>query len=337
MNPKPEISVLIPNYNRGTFLRDTLWSVLEQSFTNWEAIVVDDGSTDDSLDVCREFAERDERIRYFVRDRQPRGAPTCRNIAWEKSVGEYVLFLDSDDLLAPFCLEQRVQAFHQYPEMDFLVFPMLIFSKDTSDADVLWNKPGAETDLERFLRLDSTWQTSGPAWKRESVAKINGFTENLACWQDVDFHLKALTQSLNYLHVPHAKPDIFYRRHTSGSISQGEINSPAKMQTRLEIFIHHTDNLKERMTPALQKASRELGASVVFGAAKSLNKKVMKQALAHGRQAGLFNASFQLKAQAINLCYRLRINRLSFINRKLNQVIASYRTPSSIGTFNYES
>src|SRR4051812_28957052 len=105
---------------------ETAASIFAQTYPNWEWMIVDDGSTDNSWEVLQGFAANDSRVRIFQRDREPKGACTCRNIAVEKATGDYVIFLDTDDLLATFCLEQRVKAMDEHPDCDFVIFPMLL-------------------------------------------------------------------------------------------------------------------------------------------------------------------------------------------------------------------
>ncbi len=310
---------------------------MAQTYSNWEVIIVDDGSTDSSRNIATSFSEKDSRFSFSFRNRKPAGAPTCRNIAFEKSNGQYVIFLDSDDLLAHHCLKQRVDFINNHQQLDFLVFPMLIFTKEPADAEVLWNRPNERSDLLRFLLLDAPWQTSGPIWKRTAVEQVKGFTEGLACWQDVDFHLKALIAKLNYQVFFDANPDVFYRRHLSGSISQGEISTPPKMNARLKIFIDHTNALMIGETNnQLRLGAKEMGGNVVFGAIKALNFNVAKKAILHGIKIKLFNLQFLSKSMLLALIYFFRLNKLNAIEKKANQMIRKNRTPSTIGFHPYK-
>ncbi|MDT0649587.1 glycosyltransferase family 2 protein [Autumnicola edwardsiae] len=97
---KPTISVIIPTYNRAHIINETLDSVLDQTYANWECLIIDDGSGDNTKDVIKKYL-RDERFKYFKRpDGREKGACTCRNIGIEKSSGDYIQFLDSDDKLS---------------------------------------------------------------------------------------------------------------------------------------------------------------------------------------------------------------------------------------------
>lgn len=325
------ISVVIPNYNRGNLLKETLDSLLCQTHSGWEAVVVDDGSTDNSDETGRHYAELDSRVSYIKRDREPSGAPTCRNIGLQQSKGSHIIFLDSDDLLAPFCIEQRLQAIRRHPEMDFIVFPMLMFSNDTAAADTYWNIETGEPDLLRFLSLDAVWQTSGPVWKRSAVEKISGFTEGLACWQDVDFHLKALTSGLKHLKIWDARPDIFYRTHKTGSISQNEISSPAKIKSRVKIFETRSMAILDQNYADAVPRLKYLGQNVTFGAIKSINYKSAFKILSFGRKHGIFKIGFLIKSYFLLLLMVLRLYKLPAINTFISKEMGKGKIESGIG------
>src|SRR5579862_5510174 len=108
-SPIPAVSIITPTKNRLTLLRETIHSVQQQTSPDWEHIIVDDGSTDGTDEFVLGLAETDSRVRYIPRP-GGEGANVCRNLGLRSSRGEFVVFLDSDDLLAPECLEVRVQA-----------------------------------------------------------------------------------------------------------------------------------------------------------------------------------------------------------------------------------
>ena len=91
------ISVIVPVYNVEEYLKQCLDSILEQTFSNYEVILVNDGSTDSSGLICQEYAEKDARIRYF--EKENGGLSDARNYGIEQAQGEYLTFVDSDDFL----------------------------------------------------------------------------------------------------------------------------------------------------------------------------------------------------------------------------------------------
>ncbi|HYG37765.1 MAG TPA: glycosyltransferase family 2 protein [Cytophagales bacterium] len=214
---KPLVSVIIPSFNRANVIGETIESLIKQSYANWEAIIVDDGSADNSLEVIEGFSKYDSRIHCFKRNRMPKGAPVCRNIGIEKAQGHFIVFLDSDDVLAPWCLESRISIMQGDSSLDFAVFPVLLFNKVPGDLNILWNSFNEKNDLERFLGSDVPWQTSSPMWKKISLAS-HRWDEEALSWQDWEFHIKTLLKGFKYKKIE-TLPDCFIRRGESERIS----------------------------------------------------------------------------------------------------------------------
>lgn len=212
------VSIVVPVYNRERFLTECVQSVINQNHKNWELLLIDDGSTDNSLKLAQSFAQEDTRIKSIQRNRQLKGAPTCRNIGLENTKGDYVIFLDSDDLMAPYCLEQRLAKVLELPNNDFWVFPMLIFKNSIDDTRRLTNYATQEADLYRFLRSDIVWTISCPIWKKSALLKLGGFDESFPNCQDHDLHLRAILEGLKYKKFLDQKPDTFYRKHDGEKI-----------------------------------------------------------------------------------------------------------------------
>lgn len=111
------VSIITPNYNCGRFIAQTIESVLAQTYTNWEMLIVDDCSTDNSVQIALSYAEKDSRIKV-VQNEKNCGAAISRNKAIELAQGEFVAFLDSDDLWLPDKLEKQI-AFMRQNNCDF--------------------------------------------------------------------------------------------------------------------------------------------------------------------------------------------------------------------------
>jgi len=113
-NSFPKVSVIIPTYNRAWCVAQAITSVLKQTYTDFELIVVDDGSTDETPDVLREITKNCKNVRCFRQDNK--GASAARNLGIAKSRGEYITFLDSDDLWKKKKLEEQVSCALQNSE-----------------------------------------------------------------------------------------------------------------------------------------------------------------------------------------------------------------------------
>lgn len=108
----PLISVIIPVYNVEQYLRECLDSVLAQTYSNYEVLLIDDGSTDSSFDICCEYCDKDKRFKVYQKENG--GASSARNYGLDCAAGEYLYFLDSDDYLKPIALEKMVSCACQH-------------------------------------------------------------------------------------------------------------------------------------------------------------------------------------------------------------------------------
>lgn len=103
------VSIIIPTYNRASFLEETIVSIQNQTYTNWECIIVDDGSTDTSMALLTKMAEEDTRIKVLQRPSHlKKGGNTCRNMGLDHAQGTYIQFFDSDDLMKKEMLQEKI-------------------------------------------------------------------------------------------------------------------------------------------------------------------------------------------------------------------------------------
>lgn len=205
------ISIITAHYRRPQLLRQMIESVQRQTDHDWELIVIDDQSPAKDWTEITSLAT-DPRIRIIRRNTGLKGPNTCRNLGLEVSIGEYVIFLDSDDILAPWCLEERRAAFAAYTHLDFLVFPVLLFRDKCGDSDLLWNDLEGNADLSRFLGSTPPWCITSPIWKRESLLGIEGLDPILRYGTDSELHTRALVRGLGYKKMTGHLPDTFIRR-----------------------------------------------------------------------------------------------------------------------------
>ena len=231
----PLVSIIIPTKNRVDLLQEALRSIQQQTYGNWEVLVVDDDSTDDTLAQVMSLGKMDNRIHGFKRDRIQTGASACRNEGVIHSRGIYVIFLDSDDLLAPFCVEQRMRIMNGNPDLDFAAFCCESFRVMPGDVGMLHNVFSEEDDINRFLKRDVVWQTAGVMWRRNVVDQLGGWDEALFSWQDWEYHLRALIQGCKYKKFPLL--DCYWRLPPEGGETIGlRSRSPAHLLNQEYLF-----------------------------------------------------------------------------------------------------
>ena len=193
-----EISIIIPVYNTSKYLPECLDSILNQSFSDFEVICVNDGSTDDSLDVLRDYESRDGRIKIITQ--KNRGAAAARNTGLENVSGNYVLFVDSDDYLSPDALEKLYDLAIK-ESLDLIIFKIINFDDGTREMstydyfelEVLKKLVGSRVfsyyDVkERFFRIPVT--PPGKLYKRDLIEEMR-FVEGLI-FEDNPFFIELM-------------------------------------------------------------------------------------------------------------------------------------------------
>lgn len=215
------VSIITPFFNRENLVIETINSIKSQTYANWELIIIDDGSDDNSFNIIQKFVNLEKRIKIFKRNRLPKGPSTCRNIGLENSSGDYVIFLDSDDLMHEKCLEQRLNIINQNESNDFVVFNSKLFSNrnNLDDLNILWNIENQDEDLKRFLRFDGVWAINGPIYKRNFIIE-HRFDEEIPFYEDAIIAIHILLKTKNYLKCFDLPPDIFIRWHFDDSLSR---------------------------------------------------------------------------------------------------------------------
>ena len=206
------VSIIIPTYNLDYIIRETLDSVFEQTYSNWECIIVDDGSDDNTENVVKGYTQKDSRFQYYKRpNNKLKGANACRNYGVDKSKGEYLIFLDSDDVLEKNCLENRCHTVLQNKtKTDIFVFSMglLVNNKKTES---IFNKDFIDNEnyIKQFLKGNAPWSITCVFWNKQVFIEVGQFDEAFQRLQDVDLHTRLLLNGKK-IHRIH-QVDTWYR------------------------------------------------------------------------------------------------------------------------------
>lgn len=251
MNNYPQISIIIPVYNRAHLVHETLNSIINQTFTNWECIVVDDGSTDKSIEVLKEFSLKDNRIKYYKRpNSKPKGANACRNYGFELSNGEFINWFDSDDLMMPQKLESQVKQLAD-SNLQFIVCQTLVFQNTKENIlGLRKERIYSEDFFNDFITNDIKWLTQAPLIKRQFIIDNDlSFDESLHQSQERDFFIKVLSKVDNYLYDN--EPLVLFRKHNK-SISFGKY-SVLKEKSNFNVQYNILKNYQEKLSRKSRK------------------------------------------------------------------------------------
>jgi glycosyltransferase involved in cell wall biosynthesis len=224
----PLVTIITPTKNRLHLLSETIASVQAQTLVEWEHLIIDDGSDDGSQAMVKQVSASDPRVRLIQRQGEIVGANFCRNLGIKESRSDFLIFLDSDDLLSPSCLKRRVEVMTRNMDIDFVVFLAGFFVEKPGDIRQQHPDEMLGDDLLRFLTFDFPWQTTAPIWRKAALTKLGGFDEALPSWQDVDLHIRALCGRILYFKMPEL--DYYVRwQNDSNKVSLQQKHSPTHL------------------------------------------------------------------------------------------------------------
>ena len=207
------ISIIIPTYNRAAIIGPTLDSIIQQTYENWECIVIDDGSSDYTVELLEFYCEKDERIQFHHRPKgRKKGANACRNYGFELSRGNYVNWFDSDDIMHQDNILIQKNALER-EACNFSVCQSLVFSEDIrKNLRLRHNKIISDNPLKDYLTLKIVWMTPSALWKRKFLESLKElFDEDLQAAQEWEFHCRVLARCNRY-HITE-KPLVYLRQH----------------------------------------------------------------------------------------------------------------------------
>lgn len=198
MNNK--VSIIIPIFNRENLLAESLQSILNQTYDNWECIIIDDASTDNTFKVIQKFSQKDPRIKGFKRPGSKiKGANSCRNYGFEKSSGDYVIWFDSDDLMTPDHIESKLATLLKN-KTDFVVACTQNFQNSELLEPYTYIKKDYGIKASDFILLKIHWYTYDVMLKKEVAAQIS-WNEKMKSWQDYNYFCKMLLITENGNHL----------------------------------------------------------------------------------------------------------------------------------------
>jgi len=210
-----KVSVIIPNYNYADFLEQSIQSVFFQTYKNIECIVVNDGSTDNSIEILNQLKEK-KFPKLIVIDKVNGGLSSARNSGIQKSTGELIAFLDADDIWAPGKLENQINIFDQ--NCPDIVFSNYQFFNGEEYFDHNENIFFSPTLIDFIRKNPILGSSSSIILKREVIDKIGEFDLSLRSLEDLDYWFRCSLGGFNFF-LSNTK-DVFLRTHTYGNMSK---------------------------------------------------------------------------------------------------------------------
>jgi glycosyltransferase involved in cell wall biosynthesis len=192
MEFEPLITVYIPTFNRSALVLRAVESVLNQSYSKVEVIVVDDGSSDDTVRIVEELSSRDNRVRLFKNERS-KGACGARNTAIEHARGEFITGLDDDDYFLPDRLDKFLTAWRSKNDSIEAISSCYLIKKKSGKT----KKVGGRFPriVKKYMLFHVNFIGNQLFTKTSLLRELGGFDENMPMWQDLDFWMRVTTRT----------------------------------------------------------------------------------------------------------------------------------------------
>lgn len=213
----PLVSVIIPVFNGAKYVGQAIASALDQTYSNYEIIVANDGSTDDTAEVLKQFGHK-----ITVLHLNHAGICAARNAAIQKSKGEFIALLDSDDLWEPEKLQEQIDYFKAHPEFALVYSYSTNFTNEAEGDVALVKKIDFEGDIFKDIFFKNSFANSTIVMRREAFDAVGGYDESLKAMEDYELNLR-ISRAYKIGRVPESlmrrriHPDSFY---TSGYDNQ---------------------------------------------------------------------------------------------------------------------
>jgi glycosyltransferase involved in cell wall biosynthesis len=230
----PTVSVIIPAYNSAKYLPEAIASILEQTYTDYEIIVINDGSTDNTSEVVTPYLDK---IRYFEQSNQ--GVSATRNRGIYLAKGEFIAFLDADDIFLPQKLAQQVEIFLTQPEIGIV----------NSGFSIITEAGEKLTNIERWHKIpDLTpeiWLLHKPVlpsammFRRDWLIKVGGFDPRFFASEDVDLVLRMVIQGCQSTWLKTVT--VYYRQHSSSASWRNPSKQMANAEFMQDCFFARND------------------------------------------------------------------------------------------------
>lgn len=195
---RPLISIIMPNYNRGDCIEHSINGILNQTFQNFELIIIDDGSTDNSVERIKSF--KSEKIKLFTQENK--GVSAARNLGIQNASGNWISFCDSDDVYLP----TRLETFLELDiDEDCLIYSgWIVFEKDKNKTIIRRILYGFEKEFDiNIYQFKNLFLTSAVMIKKNCLDKVGGFDESLTFEEDWDLFLRIADQyPIHQIKVP---------------------------------------------------------------------------------------------------------------------------------------
>ncbi len=274
---RPKVTIIMGTYNRAHFIVETLQSIQNQTFKDWECLIIDDGGTDNTFEVLESILEKDKRFQFLKRPKTyKKGLPGCRNYGIDIAKGEYVIFFDDDDIVHPQNLELCVKELSTN-DISFCRYLRAVFVDDFNykfDYSKEYSSFFIEVnDIEKMLKNELPFNSCAIMWKRECFEE-NRFVETLMYAEEWELYSRLLSNGYKGISIDKC---LFYgRKHPNSNTGEFFRKDPIRIASKKESIRLITANLGSKNLLSSSLIKYLSGFAISFRDYKLLNDIISK-------------------------------------------------------------
>lgn len=233
-------------YNRAHFIVETLQTIKNQSFTDWECLIIDDGGTDDTMEVIAPILEQDHRFQFLNRlDKYKKGLPGCRNYGLDLAKGGCIIFFDDDDIVHPDNLKTSLEVIEKN-KVDFCHYQKMSFEVEKPNLEahpIAIVKSLTKADIKEVITQEIGLASCTVMWKKHCFDTIR-FNENLLYAEEWECYSRIITENFKGIIINNV---LYYnRKHAISNTGEFIRNNPIRRESYAKAILLVVQNLKEK-------------------------------------------------------------------------------------------
>lgn len=246
MNVFPKVTIIMATYNRAHFIVETLKSIQKQSITNWECLIIDDGGTDNTIEIITPILNQDNRFQFLKRPNSyNKGLPGCRNYGLDLAKGECVIFFDDDDIVHPDNLKMGLEVVEKN-NTDFCHYQKLSFEMEKPILEthpIAMVKSLTKADIKEVVTQKIGLASCTVMWKKHCFDTIR-FNENLLYAEEWECYSRIISENFKGIIISNV---LYYnRKHPNSNTGEFYRNNAVRRESYTKAILLMVQNLKEK-------------------------------------------------------------------------------------------
>ena len=243
---KAKVSIIMATYNRAHFIAETLRSIQNQTFNNWECLIIDDGGSDNTEEIINPILEKDIRFQFLKRPiTYVKGIPGCRNYGLDLAQADFVIFFDDDDIVHPDLLRISINIIDN-KKVDFCHFQKQSFERilpDFEKTDTTFQQILNKTKMFEVITQEIGLASCTVLWYRACFDKIR-FNENLLYAEEWECYSKIISEGFEGIIIGNVL--YFNRKHPNSNTGEFYSNNSIRRKSKSDAVLLVVENLKRK-------------------------------------------------------------------------------------------